>query len=275
MDLRSLLRKGVSIRTQQPGLPEDGPISPSLETLANTVREGHPHPMVRLGDEVPLPISLIGAELASIFAQRRVRVIFTDTGGSGVAPWRGLIILDSEYHGDGQISSPKAIARVAHELTHLLQRQFNQPHYWFSGGLHPAFGRRWIGDSTNYMEVIAYLVDFTVEYDFTAARSLSPDRSAGQHAEDKNILASIRDHLATLTGPDPRNSCRLVLKLFPKNAIYRQNFEMEKRIPDGRIPPGSWHYWMRQMGFSRPAIDHIMVLASRGRAEWIEADQVT
>ncbi|MBE9474264.1 MAG: hypothetical protein IMY85_05180, partial [Chloroflexi bacterium] len=108
MDLSSLLRKGVSIRTQQPGLPEDGPISPGLETLANTVREGHPHPMVRPGDETSPPISLIGAELASIFAQRRVRVIFTDTGGSGVAPWRGLIILDSEYRGGGQISSPGA-----------------------------------------------------------------------------------------------------------------------------------------------------------------------
>ncbi len=237
MDLSSLFRKGVSIRTQQPGLPEDGPISPSLKALANTVREGHPHSMVRLGDEVSLPISLIGAELASIFAQRRVRVIFTDTCGSGVAPWRGLIILDSEYHGGGQISLPKAIAKVAHELTHLLQRQFNQPHYWSSGGLHPAFGRRWIGDSTNYMEVIAYLVDFTVEYYFTAARSLYPDRTVNQHAEDEKILVSIRDHLATLTGPDPRNSCRLVLKLFPKNAIYRQNFEVEKRIPDGRIPP--------------------------------------
>ena len=275
MDLSSLLRKGVSIRTQQPGLPEDGPISPSLKALANTVREEYPHPMVRPGDETSPSISLIGAELANIFAQRRVRVIFTDTGGSGVAPWRGLIILDSEYRGGGQISSPKAIAKVAHELTHLLQRQFNQPHYWPSGGLHPAFGRRWIGDSTNYMEVIAYLVDFTVEYDFTAARSLSPDRSAEQHAEDENILASIRNNLATLTGPDPRNSCRLVLKLFPDNAIYHQNFEVEKRIPDGRIPPGSWHYWLRQMGFSRPAIDHIMVLALRGRAEWIEADQVT
>lgn len=275
MDLSSLLRKGISIRTQQPGLPEDSPLSPSLKALAMTVREGHPHPMMRHGDKASLPISLIGAELANIFVQRRVRVILTDTGGSGVAPWRGWIILDSKYRSDGQINSPAAVAKVAHELTHLLQRQFNQPHYWPSGGLRPAFGRRWIGDSTNYMEVIAYLVGFTVEYDFTAARSLSPDRSAEKHAEDENTLASLRNHLATLTGPDPHNSCRLVLKLFPENAIYRQNFEVEKNTPDGRIPPGSWHYWLRQMGFSRPAVDHIMVLASRGRAEWIEVDQVT
>ena len=80
----------------------------------------------------------------------------------------------------------------------------NQHHYWPAGGFRPALERRWIGDSTNYMEVIAYLVGFTVEYDFTAARSLSPDRSAEQHAEDENTLASLRNHLATLTGPDPQ-----------------------------------------------------------------------
>ena len=112
MDLSSLLRKGISIRTQQPGLLEDGPISSSLKALARTVREGTPHPMVRHGDKASLPISLIGAQLASIITQRRVRVIFTDTGGSGVAPWRGWIILDSKYQGDGQINSPAAVAKV-------------------------------------------------------------------------------------------------------------------------------------------------------------------
>ena len=94
-------------------------------------------------------------------------------GGSGVAPWRGLIILDSEYRGWTDRLT-ETLAMVAHELTHLLQRQFNQPHYWPSGGLHPGFGRRWIGDSTNYMEVISYLVGWTVEYDFTAAQDWIP-----------------------------------------------------------------------------------------------------
>jgi len=275
MNVSSLLRKGVSIKTQQPGVPEDGPISLCLETLGDTSQGGFPHPVIRYGDDAPPPISRIGVELASIISQRRVRVIFTDTAGSGISPWRGWIILDSAFRGEGQISSPAAISKVAHELTHLLQRQFNQPYYWPSGGLRPAIGRRWIGDSTNYMEVIAYLVGFTVEHDFTAARSLSPDRTSDQLREDENSLATFRDHLATLTGPDPRNSCRLVLKLFPENAIYRQNFEVEKRTPDGRIPPGSWHYWLRQMGFSRSAVDHIMILASRGRAAWIEVNQIT
>jgi hypothetical protein len=102
----------------------------------------------------------------------------------------------------------------------------------------------------------------------------SPDRSAGQNARDERTLATIRDRLATLAGPDPRNACRLMLKLFPNNAVYRKNFEVENRTPDGRIPPGSWHSWLRQMGFSSQTVDHIMILASRGQAKWIDIDQV-
>ncbi len=274
MELSSLLRKGVIIRTQQPGLPKNGPISPSLEALASTIQQRYPHSRTIESEGVSQPISLVGAELVSMYSKRKVRVIFADIGGSAIAPWRGLIILDSEYVGDGQISSPATISKVAHELTHLLQRQINQTYYWPSGGLRLVFGRRWIGDSTNYMEVIAYAVGFTVEYDLIAAQRFSPERSHEQLSEDENRLASIRNHLATLTNLDARNACRLVLKLFPENTIYRQNYELEERTPDKRIPPGRWHYWLRQMGFSRQAVDHIMVLASRGRAEWIGIDQI-
>jgi hypothetical protein len=183
-------------------------------------------------------------------------------------------MLDTELRGEGQVKSPATLAMIAHELTHLLQREFNQSHYWPSGGLHPARGRRWIGDSTNYMEVISYLVGWTVEYDLTAARIGSAGRSVGENARDERTLVTIRDRLATLTGPDPSNACRLVVKLFPNNAVYRQNFEVESRAHDRRIPPGSWHSWLRQMGFSRQAVDHIMILASQGHAEWIDVDQV-
>jgi hypothetical protein len=275
MNLSNILRSGISIKTQQPGLAEDGPLSPSLEVLASTVQEMYPHSLINSSDEASKPISLIGAELAKIYTQRKVRVIFTDTGGSAIAPWQGMIVLDLEYIGSGQISSPATIAKVAHELTHLLQRSFNQPHYWPSGGLRPASGRRWIGDSTTYMEVIAYTVGFTVEHDLIAAQRFSSERSRDLLTEDENKLTRIRDHLATLTDPDPRNACRLVLKLFPENEIYRQNYELEERTPDGRIPPGSWHLWFRQLGFSRLAVDHVMILAARGHAEWIEVDQIT
>ena len=271
MDIRRMIRKGISLRRQQPGWPDDGPISPCLKALSGYAQEGLPHLSNGNGDR---SISPVGADLARIYAQRRLRVLFVDTRGSGVAPWRGLIILDTEFRGDGQIKSPATMGMIAHELTHLLEREFNQPHYWPSGGLRPAFGRRWIGDSTNYMEVLSYLVGWTVEYDFILARSSAPERSSQQHARDERTLGTIRDRLATLTGPDPRNACRLMLKLFPNNAVYRQNFQVENRTPDGRIPPGSWHSWLRQMGFSSQAVDHIMILASRGHAEWIEIDQV-
>jgi hypothetical protein len=49
---------------------------------------------------------------------------------------------------------------------------------------------------------------------------------------------------------------------------------MENRLSDGRIPSGSWHYWLRQLGFSLQAIDHIMVLASQGQEEWIDPGEV-
>lgn len=269
MGLRNIIKKGISVRKQGPGWSEDGPISPCLMAMSGKLQEGDSTKGNGSG-----VVSPVGADLARIYARRKLRVLFVDTGGSGVAPWRGLIILDTEFRGAGQVKSPATIGMIAHELTHLLQREFNQPHYWPSGGLRPVFGRRWIGDSTNYMEVLSYLVGWTVEYDFIVERMKSPDRSAGQNARDERTLATIRDRLATLAGPDPRNACRLMLKLFPDNAVYRQNFEVESRTPDGRIPPGSWHSWLRQLGFSNQAIDHIMILVSHGKAELIDIDQI-
>jgi hypothetical protein len=271
MGINRFFNKGISIRRQQPGWPADGPISLCLKTLSGNFQEGSPDHSSGLGNRA---ISPVGADLARIYAKRKLWVLFVNTEGSGVAPWRGLIILDPDLRGEGQIKSPGTMGMIAHELTHLLQRDINQPHYWPSGGLRPAFGRRWIGDSTNYMEVLSYLVGWTVEYDFMVARTLSPGQSTGQHARDERALATIRDRLATLTGADARNACRLMLKLFPTNAVYRKNFQLESRIPDGRIPPGSWHTWLRQMGFSRQAVDHIMILSARGHAERIEVDQI-
>lgn len=265
MNVRSLLSKGISLRTQKTGWPKDGPLTPYFRELSRTTLDEISHITNSVGGGIRQALSPVGFDLARIFAGRSVRVLFVNTGGSGVAPWRNLIILDADYAGEGQIRSPASIAMVAHELTHLLQRAFNQPHYWPGGGLNPIFGRRWIGDSTNYMEVIAYLVGWTVQYDFTLARRSHPKISPERQASDDRLLTSIPDRLATLTGPDPRNACRLLLKLFPENSVYRQNFQVESRFPDGRIPPGPWHSWLRQMGFSRLAVDHIMILAARGQ----------
>ena len=274
MDLKAILKKGISMQIQRPGVPENGPITPSLIAMAiqNSGRSLHPGDKVtRIGES---SISPVGAGLAKLFAQRSIRVMFLNTGGDGVTPWRGLIILDAGYRGEGQTRSPDSIARVAHELTHLLQRELNQPYYWPGGGLHLSPSRRWLGDSTNYMEVLSYLVGWTVEYDLITFQNMSADLSPAESAGNEKMLETIRDRLATLSGPDPRNACRLVLKLFPDNPVYRQNFDLENRTSDGRIPQGSWHQWLRQLGFSRQAVDHIMIIASQGQEEWVDYSEV-
>lgn len=257
MVLRKLFQKGVTLRYQRPGLPEDGPLTPCLKAMAAL-------------DEGGRPVSPVGADVARLFARRKTLVVFTYTAGSGITPWRDLIVLDREYMGEGQTASPARIGLVAHELTHLLQRDLRHPYYWPSGGLRPSLNRLWIGDSTNYMEVLAYLVGWTVEHDLTAYKAFSQETADDRGAQGRGIVQSLRDRLATLAGPDARNACRLVLKTFPDNAIYRKNYARERRLPDGRIPPGPWHDWLRQLGFSRQAVDHIMILAAQGKAEIIE-----
>jgi hypothetical protein len=153
---------------------------------------------------------------------------------------------------------------VAHELTHLLQREINQPHYWPSGGLNPVRGRLWIGDSTSFMELLAYLVGWTVEYDL-----LSVGQFAEKGLESDPRQATIRRHLALFTIADAPKIGRLISDQFPNNSIYRQNRITESRYPDQRVPPGSWHSWLRQLGFSRSAVDHIMILAAQGKNEGI------
>jgi len=61
-----------------------------------------------------------------------------------------------------------------------------------------------------------------------------------------------------------------VLKTYPDNAVYRKNYRLESRLRDGRVPPGSWHRWLRQLGFSPATVDHILLLAARGQVELID-----
>jgi hypothetical protein len=257
MALKTFFQKGIKLQFQRPGLPESGPITPCLKAMAVKDAGGH-------------PVSPIGADVARLFGGRKTLVVFTHTAGSGITPWRGLIVLDSEYKGEGQIASPAKIGLVAHELTHLLQRDLRNPNYWPSGWLRPSLSRLWVGDSTNYMEVLAYLVGWTVEHDLIASQGASPDISEARRVQAQGVVKNIRDRLATLSGPDARNASRLVLKTFPDNAIYRKNYARENRLPDGRIPPGPWHDWLRQLGFSRQSVDHIMILATQGKVDLID-----
>lgn len=220
------------------------------------------------------PVSPVGREVAGLFARRKTWVVFTHTAGSGITPWRGLIILDSDYKGEGQIRSPATIGLVAHELTHLLQRELNHPYYWPSGGFRPALRRLWVADSTNYMEVLAYLVGWTVEHDLRVGEMKQGHLSQTEGEHSLRIVKTLRDRIATLAGPDPRNACRLVLKTYPDNPIYRRNYLRESRLPDGRIPGGPWHTWLREIGFSRSAVDHMMIVAAQGRIEVIPEEAV-
>lgn len=257
MDVRTFLRKGLTIQVQRPGLPPDGPLTPALRAMSGTDEQGR-------------PVSPVGAEVASLYARRTTRVAFMHTAGSGITPWRRFIVLDVDYRGAGHTLSPERIGLVAHELTHLLQRDLAQRYYWPSGGLRPSLFRRWVGDSTNYMEVIAYLVGWTVEYDLLAVWAANQGLSQETQENYRRKLAAIRQRLATLAAVDARNATRLVVKTFSDNTVYRKNYLLENRLPDGRIPPGGWPTWLRQMGFSRTTVDHIFMIAAQSKVVFID-----
>jgi hypothetical protein len=250
-------KKGFQLRLQKSGLPPDGPLTPWLKAMSAAGESGRPR-------------SPVGAEVARLFSARKTRVVFMHTAGSGITPWRRLIVLDADYRDPAAWNSPAKIGLVAHELTHLLQRDLKPGQFWPSGGLHPSFSRRWVGDSTSFMEVVAYLVGWTVEYDLTAARAKDLSLSEEVRQRSNRALPGLRDRLATLSGPDVHNAVRLVLNIYPDNAVYRQNYRLESRLPGGRIPPGSWYAWLGQMGFSRAAVDHIWVVSAQGRVQQVD-----
>jgi hypothetical protein len=255
--LRTFLKKGLSFRVQRPGLPPDGPLTPALMAMS-------------CKDEKGYPVSPVGADLADLYARRTTRVAFLHTSGSGITPWRRFIILDTDFCGTGQVSSPDRIGLVAHELTHLLQRDLAQRYYWPSGGLRPSLSRRWVGDSTNYMEVIAYLIEWTIEYDLLVVQVPDPGLDRDAQGNYQRDLTAIRRRLATLASTDAQNAARLVVNIFPDNAVYRKNYHLENHLSDRRIPSEGWHIWLRQMGFSRESVDHVFSVAAQGQAVFID-----
>lgn len=211
--------------------------------------------MLSARDGAGRPVTPAGAEVERLIGRIPVRVGFLPTRGSGITPWRRAIVLDTEYRGAGQATRPARVALVAHELVHILQREIGDTEFWPSGGFRPSFSRRWIGDSTNTMEVHAYIVGASVEIDLT--------ESAAQ-----------ADWLATLTDDDALNATRAVVKRFDTNPIYRQNYRVESRSAGHRIPPKDWAHWLAALGFEPAAIDHIRAQAAAGQPKTIDQSEI-
>ena len=239
---------GVRVQTQKPRLPADGPLTPALRAMAETGPGGR-------------PISLAGSELNRLVTPLTIRVAFLPTSGSGATPWRNWLVLDTSYRGLGQASSPARVGLVAHELTHVLQRELGDPRFWPAGGLRPSRTRRWLGDSTNYMEVLAYLIGASVELDLLEAKGTA----AGQR---------LLDDLATFAGEDAPNATRYVAKRFPSNTTYRKNVLEEARSPDRRIPAGGWTHWLQRLGYSAAVVERVQAQAARGHPQRAEPELV-
>ena len=239
---------GVRVQTQKPRLPADGPLTPALRAMAETGPGGG-------------PISLAGSELNRLVTPLTIRVAFLPTSGSGATPWRNWLVLDTSYRGSGQASSPARVGLVAHELTHVLQRELGDPQFWPAGTLRPSRSRRWLGDSTNYMEVLAYLIGASVELDLLEAKGTA----AGQR---------LLDDLATFAGEDAPNATRYVAKRFPSNTTYRKNVLEEARSPDRRIPAGGWTHWLQRLGYSAAVVERVQAQAARGHPQRAEPELV-
>lgn len=213
-------------------------------------------------------VSSAGSDLSSIMQSRRVRVVFLNTRGGGATPWRNWIALDLSYLGEGQVLSADRIALVAHELTHVLQRELKDPNYWPTGGFRLSKHKRWLGDSTNYMEVLANIIGASVEYDLLLG---GLDPAPTRERDRRRLILSNR--LATLTG-DPQNATRSIVKNHPKNHIYLENYRYESTLSDRRIPHGGWDSWLNRLGFSTASIRHIERLAGSGTVDTVSVEEL-
>jgi hypothetical protein len=219
-------------------------------------------------------ISPVGAELTGLIQGRQdgVTITFVDFN-AGIVPWQGHVVLPPNFADGGQLGSAGNVGLVGHELTHVLERDLNDPMHWPSGmpSLESApivlEGARIFGDSTNYMEVVSNIVGLSVEYDLRVHTN----------PFDPN-LDRIRNALATYTDSDALNATRYLVKSENNVEVYRDNYVLEHGISDNRIPAGGWDDWLKTMGLTDTSIQHIRDIASQGTAVHVdpaELDQKT
>ena len=243
---------------QWPGSPGNGPLTDAFAQMSTKDANGD-------------WISPVGAELTELIGERAIVVTYLDINAGavplGFAPFGiqlgGYVILPEVYAGLPASSlQPDDMGFYAHESTHVLERNLNDPRYWPTGGL--SFGGvRPLGDSTNYMEVVSNIVGLTVEYDLLSQSSPGDAR-----------LDDIQDALATYTDADALNASRYLVKSNPGIDVYRANYLHELNISDHRIPAGGWDYWLGEMGFSEEAFQHIRDIASQGTPEYVDPSKI-
>jgi hypothetical protein len=56
--------------------------------------------------------------------------------------------------------------------------------------------------------------------------------------------------------------------------VYKTNYTVEMGVSDHRIPDGGWDHWLREMGFSDEAINHIADIASTGTVEHVDPNLI-
>ena len=217
------LAKYVSIQMQRSCMIEGDPLTEYLRLMSNTI---------------------VGKDIGDIFFWKKTRVVFLPIGGCGVAPFQGTILLDNIYR--DRPMETKYITIVAHELAHLLQRELDIPEWFPSGNFKPSLTKRWIGDSTNYMEVLAYLVGWAIWYDLSSNPLVRLDLSG---------------HIRILTG-NKYAACEHIRDKFYWVDVYKKNQILEDRTPLNRIPPGEWWEWLGYMGFTNASINRIFDIAS-------------
>jgi hypothetical protein len=223
---------------QEPGLPPDGPITLSLSEMASLDSNG-------------VPVSIVGSELVDLVDGLGVRVAFLGRDG-GTNPWVEQVVIPEPYQGSGQVggSTPIAqterVALAAHELTHAVHREHGSLNYA------PP-----IIDSTNHMEVVAYLVSETVQYDLLQAGLADPSLTDAERLLIEARLNRLATNIATYSGADQLNANRYMIQQHQGNVIYGWNHLRESLIPGHRIPPGGWEQSLREIGFSDEAIQHI------------------
>ena len=244
---------------------------PSEVALASSLNQ-----MSQLDPVSNKPISPVGADVSRLINKRggaNVLPLALPTDRGGMVPWRGYVVMGLDW-GDNKITGGSLTAGgVAHELTHVLERDLDDPTYWPSGAAPNSTGL-WYFDSTNHMEAVSYLIGFTVQYDLLAARLADPSLTpADRNAIINDDLPKLADRIATFAGPDSANATRYVVA-YGDNPVYDGNYVKELQYPDKRIPSGGWESSLKQMGFSNDSIQHIKSIAAKGTVEYIAPTKI-